>query len=130
MQQIKIKEFIRFGIVGCLATLVHYGIYLVLNLWINTTIAYSIGYGISFLGNFYLSNKFTFKTKPTFKKGIGFGLSHFINYLLQVILLSVFIKLGIPDKYAPIPVFCIAVPVNFLMVRSVLKSKSKNHVSE
>lgn len=130
MQQIKIKEFIRFGIVGVLATFVHYGIYLVFNLWINTTIAYSIGYGISFLGNFYLSNKFTFKTKPTFKKGVGFGLSHFINYLLQVILLSVFIKLGIPDKYAPIPVFCIAVPVNFLMVRFVLKSKSKNHVSE
>lgn len=128
MSQIKVKEFIRFGIVGCFATFIHYGIYLILNLWINTTIAYSIGYGISFLGNFYLSNKFTFKTKPTIKKGIGFGLSHFINYLLQVILLSIFIKLGIPDRYAPIPVFCIAVPVNFLMVRFVLKSK--NHVSE
>ena len=59
-----------------------------------------------------------------FKKGIGFGLSHFINYLLQVILLSIFIKLGMPDKYAPIPVFCIAVPINFLMVRLVLKSKN------
>lgn len=123
-------EMIRFGIVGIIATIIHYGIYLALNLIIVSWIAYSIGYGISFLGNFYLSNKFTFKTKPTFKKGVGFGLSHFINYLLQVILLSVFIKLGIPDKYAPIPVFCIAVPVNFLMVRFVLKSKSKNHVSE
>lgn len=29
-----------------------------------------------------------------------------------------------PDKYAPIPVFCIAVPINFLMVRLVLKSKN------
>lgn len=116
-------EIIRFGIVGVIATIIHYGIYLVFNLIIVSWIAYSIGYGISFLGNFYLSNKFTFKTKPTFKKGIGFGLSHFINYLLQVILLSVFIKLGIPDKYAPIPVFCIAVPVNFLMVRFVLKSR-------
>lgn len=118
-----IQEIIRFGIVGVIATIIHYGIYLVLNLIIVSWIAYSIGYGISFLGNFYLSNRFTFKTKPTFKKGVGFGLSHFINYLLQVILLSVFIKLGIPDKYAPIPVFCIAVPVNFLMVRFVLKSR-------
>lgn len=117
------REFIRFGIVGIIATIIHYGIYLVLNLIIVSWIAYSIGYGISFLGNFYLSNRFTFKTKPTVKKGVGFGLSHFINYLLQVILLSIFIKLGIPDKYAPIPVFCIAVPVNFLMVRFVLKSK-------
>lgn len=117
-------EIIRFGIVGIIATIIHYGIYLALNLIIVSWIAYSIGYGISFLGNFYLSNRFTFRTKPTFKKGIGFGLSHFINYLLQVILLSIFIKLGIPDKYAPIPVFCIAVPVNFLMVRFVLKSRA------
>lgn len=121
-------EIIRFGIVGIIATIIHYGIYLALNLIITSWIAYSVGYGISFLCNFYLSNKFTFKTKPTIKKGIGFGVSHFINYLLQVILLSIFIKLGIPDNYAPLPVFCIAVPVNFLMVRFVLKSK--NHVSE
>lgn len=117
-------EIIRFGIVGVIATIIHYGIYLALNIIIVSWIAYSIGYGISFLGNFYLSNKFTFRTKPTFKKGVGFGLSHFINYLLQVILLNVFIKLGIPDKYAPIPVFCIAVPINFLMVRFVLKSRA------
>lgn len=121
-------EIIRFGIVGIIATIIHYGIYLTLNLIIVSWIAYSIGYGISFLCNFYLSNKFTFKTKPTIRKGIGFGLSHFINYLLQVILLSIFIKLGIPNKYAPLPVFCIAVPINFLMVKFVLKSK--NHVSE
>lgn len=121
-------EIIRFGIVGIIATIIHYGIYLALNLIITSWIAYSVGYGISFLCNFYLSNKFTFKTKPTIKKGIGFGVSHFVNYLLQVILLSIFIKLGIPDNYAPLPVFCIAVPINFLMVRFVLKSK--NHVSE
>lgn len=121
-------EIIRFGIVGVIATIIHYGIYLALNLIIVSWIAYSIGYGISFLCNFYLSNKFTFKTKPTIKKGLGFGLSHFINYLLQVILLSIFIQLGVPDNYAPLPVFCIAVPVNFLMVRFVLKSK--NYVPE
>lgn len=116
-----IHEFIRFGLVGVIATIIHYGIYLALNFIMTSWIAYSIGYGISFLCNFYLSNKFTFKTKPTIKRGIGFGLSHFINYLLQVILLSIFIKLGIPDKYAPIPVFCIAVPINFLMVRFIFK---------
>lgn len=123
MQQ-SFYEIIRFGIVGIIATIIHYGIYLGLNFIIPSWIAYSIGYGISFLGNFYLSNKFTFKTKPTMKKGIGFGLSHFINYLLQVIMLSLLLKLGIPDKYAPIPVFCIVIPVNFLMVRFVLKAKS------
>ena len=68
-------EVIRFGIVGVIATFIHYGIYLVLNFVMISWIAYSIGYGISFLCNFYLSNKFTFKTKPTMTKGLGFGLS-------------------------------------------------------
>lgn len=119
--KVEFKEIIRFGIVGGIATIIHYAIYLMLNIIIVSWIAYSVGYGISFLCNFYLSNKFTFKTKPTIKKGVGFGFSHFSNYLLQIALLSLFIKLGVPDKYAPIPVFCIAAPVNFLMVRFVLK---------
>lgn len=119
--QIKIKEFIRFGIVGSIATLVHYAVYVLLNLWINTTIAYSIGYLISFIGNFYLSNKFTFKTQPSLKKGIGFGFSHLINYLLQVVLLNLFILMGIKEQFAPFPVYVIVIPINFLLVRFVLK---------
>lgn len=121
MDSAKIKEFIRFGIVGCVATLVHYGIYLLLNLWMNTTVAYSIGYFVSFLGNFYFSNRYTFKTQPSFKKGIGFCFSHLFNYLLQIGLLHFFMSMGVKEQYVPIPVYAIAVPVNFLLVRFVLK---------
>lgn len=116
------KEFFRFGLVGILATLIHYGIYLVLNIVIVSWIAYSIGYGISFLCNFYLSSVFTFKEKATFKKGIGFGISHGINYLLHIALLSLFLKLGIKEELAPIPVFAIAIPINFILIRFVFKS--------
>lgn len=121
MKSSKIKEFFRFGIVGCIATFVHYAVYVLLNLWINTTIAYSIGYLISFIGNFYLSNKFTFKTQPSLKKGVGFGISHLINYLLQVALLNLFILMGVKEQYAPFPVYVIVIPINFLLVRFVLK---------
>lgn len=117
----KIKEFIRFGIVGTGATIVHYAVYLWLNLWISTTLAYSIGYLVSFIGNFYFSNRFTFKTQPSFKKGLGFIFCHLINYLLQISLLYFFIKLGTKEEYAPIFVYLIAVPVNFLLVRFILK---------
>ena len=122
LSNINLKEVVRFGIVGVVATLIHYGIYLLLNQFIINWVAYSIGYAISFICNFFLSNFFTFKTKPSFKKGVGFGASHVINYLLHVILLSVFIKLGINEDLAPIPVFCIVIPINFLLVRYVLKS--------
>lgn len=118
---IQIREIIRFGIVGSLATLVHYAIYLLLNLWIHTAIAYSIGYLVSFIGNFYFSNRYTFKTKPSLKKGLGFVSCHLVNFLLQIGLLHFFIGLGLKEEYVPLPVYAIAVPVNFLLVRLVLK---------
>lgn len=120
-QKDKIREFIRFGIVGGIATFIHYVIYIILNIYINTTVAYSIGYFISFLANYYLSNRYTFRTNPTVKNGIGFGISHIINYFLQVSLLHLFIYFGVKEQYAPIPVYTIAVPINFFLVRFALK---------
>lgn len=119
----KRREFFRFILVGVLATATHYAIYYFLCVLMLPAIAYTIGYAISFILNFYLSNVFTFNTKPTVRKGIGFGISHLINYLLHIGLLSLFIWTGVPDRWAPLPVFALVVPVNFLLVRFVLKSK-------
>lgn len=122
----KLGEFVRFGLVGVLATAIHYGIYLLLNCVLVSWLAYSIGYGVSFLCNFYLSSVFTFRSKASIQKGIGFGMSHVVNYLLHVLLLSFFLSLGMNEQVAPIPVFVIVVPVNFLLVRFVFKSKIIN----
>ncbi len=72
----KHQEIIRFCIVGVLATGIHYGIYLLLNRFILVWLAYTIGYVISFICNFYLTSIFTFKSKATIKKGIGFIFCH------------------------------------------------------
>lgn len=117
----KVGEIIRFGIVGIIATIIHYGVYLLLKQLVNVSLSYSLGYLISLFANFWLSNKFTFKTKPTAKKGLGFGLSHMINYLLHISLLNLFIWFGISSNFAPIPVFFIVVPINFLLVRTALR---------
>lgn len=119
----RIKEFVRFAVVGVVATGIHYGIYLILLNFINPTVSYTIGYIISFCVNFILSNVFTFKTRANVKKGIGFIASHVVNYGLHIVLLNLFIYLSFPEKYAPIPVYAIVIPVNFLLVRLVFKSK-------
>lgn len=120
----KYQEIIRFGIVGILATGIHYGIYLLLNQFILVWLAYSIGYAISFVFNFYLTSVFTFKEKATVKKGIGFVFSHLVNYLLHILFLSLFIRMGVEENYAPILVYLIVIPINFLLVRFVFKSKN------
>ena len=114
-------EFIRFGIVGVIATAVHYGIYYVLLNVINPNVAFTIGYLLSFFMNFWLSAKFTFKAEATAKRGVGFAFSHLVNYGLQMIVLNVSLKLGVPETLAPVPVYLICIPVNFLLVRFVFK---------
>ena len=118
-----VKEFIRFGVVGVLATALHYGIYYFLPSFINVNVAYTTGYVISFIVNFYLTSYFTFGTTPSWKKLVGMGGAHLVNYLLHIILLNVFLYLGVSKAWAPVPVFAIAIPVNFLFVRFVFKHK-------
>lgn len=116
-------EFIRFAIVGVIATALHYGVYYFLLYIINVNLAYSAGYIISLLCNFYLSSVFTFNSKVNVKKGVGFVCSHLINYLLHMLFLTIFLHIGIPKKLAPIPVFCCVFPINYLLVRTVFKAK-------
>lgn len=126
MERLKqLPEFIRFVIVGTIATALHYGLYFVLQQVINVNVAYSIGYIVSFIANFYLTAFFTFRKKPSWKKAIGFGGAHLVNYLLHMGLLNLFLWSGLSKALAPIPVFAIAIPVNFLLVRFVFKYKGR-----
>lgn len=117
-----LKEIARFILVGLIATGIHYGIYIILIRLISTNYAYSIGYIISFGFNFFLSSYYTFKSNPTLKKGFFFGLSHLVNYVMHMVLLNFFIWLNLSKAYAPIPVFMIVIPLNFILVRTVFKS--------
>ena len=86
----KLGEVLRFGIVGGVATLIQYGVYLLLLQWTSAGVANTVGYAVSFCFNFYASTHFTFHVKANVKHG-------------------------------PIPMFCVCVPVNFLLVRFFLK---------
>lgn len=125
-QNTKMGQLFRFILVGGIATILHYGIYLGLNiLGVSLNIAYTLGYGLSFIFNYIASNYFTFNTTPNTKSGVKFIGAHCCNYLLQVVLLNIYIHIGIPQAIAPIGVFAIAIPVNFILVRIALKTSDK-----
>ena len=123
----KVREFIRFCIIGVIATLIHYSIYYALlrglhiekELWLN--VVYSIGYLVSWCCNLWLTAHYTFKTTVSMKRGVGFAVSHGINYLLHLGFLNFFLWMGIPATIAPWFVFCCVIPINFILVRMVFK---------
>ena len=117
----QIGEIVRFGIVGGVATLIQYGVYLLMLYAVSPTLSNTIGYAVSFLFNFVASTRYTFKVKTNARHGAGFALSHLINYGLQIVMLHLFMVLGFSEKLAPVPMFCVCVPINFLLVRFFLK---------
>lgn len=116
-----IGEIVRFGIVGVTATLLQYGCYLLLNLFLHPTLSNTGAYLISFAFNYVASTRYTFRVKSNAKRGAGFIFSHLINFSLQTVLLILFLHLGIPKMWAMIPVFALCVPINFVLVRFFLK---------
>ena len=146
-------EFARFFVVGVGATLVHLGVYLALNavfgvseqMPLALTLTYAAGYIISFVFNYLVSLKWTFRTEGSVKKGVGFAFSHAVNAGMHLLLLNVFRACGLgallasvvaylfpwlvawlpvlgqPESLLPMPVYVIVVPLNFLMVRYFLK---------
>jgi len=116
-----VAEVIRFCVVGVLVTVLHYGVYWLLLLWMHTNIAFTIGYVVSFILNYYLTARYTFQEKASAKNGFAFGGAHLFNYILQMGLLNFFLWLGWSSEIAPVGVYVVSVPVNFLLVRLVFK---------
>lgn len=83
--------------------------------------AYGVGYVISFVANFYLTSWFTFRSTPSWRKLGGMIGAHTVNFLLHMILLNAFLWMGLKAQWAPLPVFAIVIPLNFLLVRYVFK---------
>ena len=115
------NEIIRFGIVGCIAVVVQYVVYYLCLYVLSHNLAFTVGYLVSFTANYMMTTAFTFKTRKSVNNSIGFAICHVINYLLQTGLLNLFIYSGISKPIAPLPVFAICVPTNFVLVRYVMK---------
>lgn len=121
LQKKALGEAVRFAIVGVLSTALHYAIYWILQHRLNASLSWTVGYLLSFFFNFYLSARFTFHAQASARRGAGFAGAHLFNYCLQIALLNLFLWLGLSREVAPLGVYAIAVPVNFLFVRYVFK---------
>ena len=120
-------ELKRFIVVGVIATAIHYVVYYLLQMLakgsLMLSMAYTVGYVVSLICNFYLTTYFTFRSKASVKKVAGFGFSHIVNYLLHIALLNLFMAFGVHRLLAPVLVYAIAVPTNFTILHFVYKNK-------
>ena len=119
----KIKQFIKFGIVGMSNTLISYIVYVILvELQINYLLASIAGFVVSVLNSYYWNNKYVFK-KQEGEQRIWWKtlLKTFVSYagtglVLSNILLVIWVEwIKVPEIVAPLINLLITVPLNFVI---------------
>ena len=120
-------RLVRFGITGGVSSLIHYGAYCVALMWMGVATAYTVGYLVGLVCNYVLTTFFTFQRHPSRGNALGFIGSHVLNYVLEILLLELFLWMGLGELIAPIVVMLIVVPINFLLLRYVF-IHAKKHI--
>lgn len=121
------QQILRFVIVGVIATAIQYAVYFLIQLAVSgywgLNLGMTVGYIVSVVCNFYLTTYFTFRSKASVKKAAGFGMSHAINYTLQIVFVNLFSLLGAGRLVAPVLAMGCAMPVNFTILHFVYRKK-------
>lgn len=115
----RMKEFIRFCIVGTFATLIDAAVFYIVRQFTCYQIALVGGYVLSLIVNYFLTVLWTFRQKPTMMNALGVLVAHMINlFVVRMSLMYLFVDmLGINDRIAYIPTLLISMFTNYIVVR-------------
>lgn len=125
------RSAVRFTVVGSTGTLIQTGIYLLfLHLFEQqwpehdlTNVAFTIGFVLEMISNYFLTSYYTFQSKPSIKNLGGFLSGRAVNYLVQVASLQALIFCHMNNKIAGFLAIVIAGIVNYFVVRIFFKKK-------
>ena len=130
----KYRSAVRFVFVGTFGTGVQYGIYYLLldifqrqwpEVGILTSVAFTAGFMIEMVCNYFLTNFYTFKTRPSWKNAGGFLLGRVLNYVIQLLLLNALVWLHMGEEWAGIVAIMLAGVINYFVLRPFYKDKKR-----
>lgn len=120
-----VGQFLRFGLVGVVNTASYYAMYLVLLWWLPYLLAHVTAFALSTVGSFFLNSYFTYHTRPTWRKFLLFPLTTVTNFVITTGGLYILVDLlHAGSRAAPLIVAAAAVPVTFVMSRTILLGPS------
>ena len=131
---LKYRSAVRFVLVGAFGTGLQYGIYyLLLNFFqkqwpevgILTSLAFTIGFVMEMICNYFLTSFYTFKVRPNWKNAGGFLFGRAINYVIQMLLLNALIWLHMSEEFAGILAIALAGIINYFILLPFYKDKKK-----
>ena len=131
----KYRSAVRFVLVGALGTGLQYGIYYMLlgvfqqhwpEVMILTSLAFTIGFVMEMICNYFLTSFYTFRVRPTWKNAGGFLVGRALNYVIQLILLNCLIWLHMSEEWAGIAAIALAGVINYFVLLPFYKDNKRN----
>ena len=132
---LKYRSAARFVLVGALGTGLQYGIYYLLLMvfqrqWpevgILTSVAFTAGFIIEMVCNYFLTSFYTFRVRPTGKNAGGFLFGRAINYVIQLLFLNLLIWLHFSEELAGIAAIALAGVINYFVLLPFYKDKKRD----
>ena len=131
----KYRSAVRFVLVGALGTGLQYGIYYMLlgvfqqhwpEVMILTSLAFTIGFVMEMMCNYFLTSFYTFRVRPNWKNAGGFLVGRALNYVIQLILLNCLIWLHMSEEWAGIAAIALAGVINYFVLLPFYKDNKKH----
>jgi putative flippase GtrA len=131
----KYRSAVRFVLVGALGTGLQYGIYYLLlglfqqhwpEMMILTSLAFTIGFVMEMICNYFLTSFYTFRVRPNWKNAGGFLVGRALNYVIQLILLNCLIWLHMSEEWAGIAAIALAGVINYFVLLPFYKDNKKH----
>ena len=129
------RSAVRFFILGQVGTGIQYGVYyallyLVGQIWggnqFLTNVVFAAAFVLEMVFNYFMSNYYTFETKPNLVNLGGFLGARGINFVLQLLCLNVLLA-WMSEQWAGIAAILIAGVVNYFILRFCFKRSNKQN---
>ena len=129
---LKYRSAVRFALVGAFGTGLQYGIYYLLldvfqrqwpEISVLTSVAFTIGFIVEMICNYFLTSFYTFRTRPSWKNAGGFLFGRGVNYIIQMIFLNALIWFHISEQWAGILAIALAGIINYFILLPFYKEK-------
>ena len=119
--RVPLGQVARFALVGAVNTGTYYGTYLLLLRALPYPAAHVLAFALSMTGSFFLTARFTYRTRPTWRKFALFPLSNAAGFLVTTAGVYVLVDVAHTARgTAPLLAAGAAVPVTFAVSRAVI----------
>ncbi|GHE58023.1 GtrA family protein [Streptomyces capitiformicae] len=114
-------QILTFALVGVVNTMTYYGLYLLLLMWLPYLAAHILAFILSMIGSFFLNARFTYRTRPTWRKFLLFPLTNATNFVITTAGVYVIVDvLHADNRFAPLIASAAAIPVTFVVSRTIM----------